>query len=40
MFLDSHEGFMARYAPVIREAGINVECCCYLEGSLSAFVSI
>ena len=40
MFLDSHEGFMARYAPVIREAGINVECWCYLEGSLSAFVSI
>ncbi|MBW2485042.1 MAG: hypothetical protein JRF05_06760 [Deltaproteobacteria bacterium] len=36
MFLDSHEGFMARYAPVIREAGITEECCCYLEGSLSA----
>jgi hypothetical protein len=36
MFLDNHEGFMARYEPVIREAGITVEYSCYLEGSLSA----
>jgi hypothetical protein len=36
MFLDSHEGFMARYEPVIKEAGITEECSCYLEGRLSA----
>ena len=36
MFLDSHEGFMARYEPIIRQAGINTENDCYLETCLSA----
>jgi hypothetical protein len=36
MFLDNHEGFMARYEPVIRQAGINTENDCYLETCLSA----
>ena len=36
MFLDSHEGFMARYEPVILKAGINTENGCYLETCLSA----
>jgi hypothetical protein len=36
MFLDTHEGFMARYEPVILKAGINTENGCYLETSLLA----
>lgn len=36
MFLDNHEGFMARYEPVIMQAGINTENGCYLETGLSA----
>jgi len=36
MFLDSHQGFKARYEPVIRQAGINTECSCYLECGLSS----
>lgn len=36
MFLDKHCGFKARYEPVIRQAGINIECGCYLESDLSA----
>jgi len=35
MFLDSHEGFMARYEPVIIDAGIDTECGCYLETGLA-----
>jgi len=35
MFLDSHEGFMARYEPVIIQAGIYTENGCYLETCLS-----
>jgi hypothetical protein len=35
MFIDNHCGFMARYEPVIREAGINTENGCYLESVLS-----
>ena len=31
MFIDKHEGFMARYEPVIRAAGIREENGCYLE---------
>ena len=34
MFLDSHEGFMARYEPVILKAGINTKNGCYLETNL------
>ena len=34
MFLDQHHGFMARYEPVIRQAGIGEENGCYLEASL------
>ena len=34
MFLDSHEGFLARYEPIIRQAGINTENDCYLEAQL------
>ena len=36
MFLDSHEGFMARYEPVVVAAGIDLQCGCYLEKHLSA----
>jgi hypothetical protein len=36
MFLDSHDGFKARYEPVIRQAGIITEKGCYLECKLSA----
>ena len=36
MHLDSHEGFLARYEPVIRQAGINTERGCYLERNLLA----
>jgi hypothetical protein len=31
MFLDSHEGFMAKYEPIIRQADINEENGCYLQ---------
>lgn len=31
MFFDSHRGFMARYEPIIRQAGIDTEEGCYLE---------
>jgi hypothetical protein len=34
MFIDSHAGFKAQYEPVIRQAGINLENGCYLEGRL------
>lgn len=34
MFLDQHHGFMARYEPIIREAGIIEENGCYLESNL------
>ena len=34
MFFDSHEGFMARYEPVILDAGIDKENGCYLETHL------
>jgi hypothetical protein len=34
MFFDRHEGFMARYEPVIIQAGIDRENGCYLESSL------
>lgn len=34
MFLDKHHGFMARYEPIIRQAGIGDENGCYLEASL------
>lgn len=34
MYIDDHEGFRARYEPVIRQAGIAEECGCYLQGSL------
>ena len=34
MFLDRHHGFMARYEPIIRQAGIGEENGCYLEASL------
>lgn len=34
MFIDSHAGFKAQYEPVIRQAGIDEENGCYLEGSL------
>lgn len=34
MFLDSHAGFMARYEPVIRQAGIGDENGCYLQSVL------
>jgi hypothetical protein len=34
MFIDSHAGFKAQYEPVIRQAGINDENGCYLEGWL------
>ncbi len=34
MFLDHHHGFMARYEPIIRQAGIGEENGCYLEASL------
>ena len=37
MYLDSHEGFMARYEPVIIKAGINIENGCYLEAELNNF---
>jgi hypothetical protein len=36
MFFDNHNGFMARYEPVILQAGINTENGCYLETELSA----
>jgi hypothetical protein len=35
MFHDNHHGFMARYEPVIREAGINTDNGCYLERCLA-----
>ncbi len=35
MYLDKHCGFKARYEPIIRQAGINTECSCYLECDLS-----
>jgi hypothetical protein len=34
MFIDSHAGFNAQYEPIIRQAGINEENGCYLEGRL------
>ncbi|MDH3359613.1 MAG: hypothetical protein OEL55_01975 [Desulfobulbaceae bacterium] len=34
MFLDQHNGFMARYEPIIKQAGIVEENGCYLEASL------
>jgi hypothetical protein len=34
MFLDNHNGFMARYEPVIKEAAIHDENGCYLQRSL------
>lgn len=34
MFLDHHEGFMARYEPIIRQAEINEENGCYLQKAL------
>ncbi len=34
MFLDRHRGFMARYEPVIHQAGIGEENGCYLEARL------
>lgn len=34
MFIDQHRGFMARYEPVIRQAGIDEENGCYLEANL------
>ena len=34
MYIDSHDGFKARYEPVIRQAGITTECGCYLERNL------
>jgi len=36
MFLDKHDGFKARYDSVIKQAGINTECGCYLERNLSS----
>jgi len=36
MFFDRHEGFMARYEPVILQAGIDTEYNCYLETCLSS----
>ena len=35
MYLDKHCGFKARYEPIIRQAGINTECSCYLESDLA-----
>lgn len=35
MFIDNHDGFKARYEPVIRQAGITTECGCYLQKNLS-----
>ncbi|MDH5299311.1 MAG: hypothetical protein OEV91_09860 [Desulfobulbaceae bacterium] len=34
MHIDSHHGFMGRYEPIIRQAGICEENGCYLEGAL------
>ncbi len=34
MFIDKHEGFLARYEPVVKAAGISEEKGCYLEKSL------
>jgi len=34
MFIDCHEGFKARYEPVIMQAGITAVYGCYLEGRL------
>lgn len=34
MYLDHHNGFMGRYEPVIRQAGVVEEYGCYLRGSL------
>ncbi len=34
MYIDSHGGFMARYEPIILQAGITRENGCYLEGVL------
>lgn len=34
MYIDSHAGFTAQYEPIIRQAGINEENGCYLEGWL------
>lgn len=35
MFLDQHPGFMARYEPIVRQAGIATENGCYLERDLA-----
>jgi len=34
MYIDEHGGFIAKYEPIIRQAGISLENGCYLEGML------